>query len=68
MSETVIASIMYLIKKNKDVKIDYDKLIDEIFNKRIEDGSLKEYAITFAEYDRMKDILKKEKLYYDFLR
>ena len=68
MSETVIASIMYLIKKNKDVKIDYDRLIDEIFNKRVEDGSLKEYAITFAEYDRMKDILKKEKLYYDFLR
>ncbi len=68
LSETVIASIMYLIKKNKDVKIDYDKLIDGIFDNKEKDGFLKEYEITFSEYDEMRKILKKEKLYYDFLR
>ncbi len=68
LSETVIASIMYLIKQNKDAKIDYDKLIDGLFDKKEKEGELKEYNITFNEYDQMRKILKKEKLYYDFLR
>lgn len=68
LSETVIASIMYLIKQNKDAKIDYDKLIDNLFDKKEAGGELKDYAVTFMEYDRMRAILKKEKLYYDFLR
>ncbi|MBR1642594.1 MAG: hypothetical protein IJ683_09760 [Butyrivibrio sp.] len=68
LSETVIASIMYLIKQNKDAKIDYDKLIDNLFDKKEAGGELKDYAVTFIEYDRMRAILKKEKLYYDFLR
>ena len=68
LSETVIASIMYLLKQNKDVKIDYDKLIDDLFDKKEKEGDLKNYAITFYEYDQMRKILKKEKLYYDFLR
>lgn len=68
VSETVIASIMYLIKKNKDMKIDYDQLIDKIFDKKQIEGELKSYDVTFREYDQMRKILKKEKLYYDFLR
>ena len=68
VSETVIASIMYLIKKNKDIKIDYDQLIDKIFDKKQIEGELKSYDVTFREYDQMRKILKKEKLYYDFLR
>ena len=68
VSETVIASIMYLIKKNKDMKIDYDQLIDKIFDKKENEGELKSYDVTFREYDQMRKILKKEKLYYDFLR
>ena len=68
MSQTVIASIMYLIKKNKDVKIDYDKLIEGIFNNKSADEGLRNYSVTYSDYAKMKDILKKEKLYYDFLR
>ena len=68
LSETVIASIMYLIKKNKDAKIDYDKLIDGILDKKVSDGDLKDYAVTFRDFDKMRALLKKEKLYYDFLR
>ena len=68
LTETVISSIMYLIKKNKDAKIDYDQLIDKVFDKKEADGELKNSDITFREYDQMKKILKKEKLYYDFLR
>jgi len=68
LSETVIASIMYLVRRNKEVKIDYDKLIDDLFDKKEKDGELKNFDITFYEYDQMRKILKKEKLYYDFLR
>ena len=68
LSETVIASIMYLIKQNKDAKIDYDKLIDGILDKKVTDGDLKDYAVTFRDFDKMRALLKKEKLYYDFLR
>ncbi len=68
LSETVIASIMYLIKQNKDAKIDYDKLIDGILDKKVSDGDLKDYAVTFRDFDKMRALLKKEKLYYDFLR
>ncbi|MBR4832105.1 MAG: hypothetical protein IKZ97_05725 [Butyrivibrio sp.] len=68
LSETVIASIMYLIKKDKDVKIDYDKLIDSVLDKKITEGQLKDFDVTFSEFDSMRKILKKENLYYDFLR
>jgi membrane-associated HD superfamily phosphohydrolase len=68
VTETVIASIMYLIKQNKDAKIDYDQLIDKVFEKKEADGELKNCDVTFREYEQMKKILKKEKLYYDFLR
>ena len=68
LSETVIASIMYLLKQNKDVKIDYDKLIDSILDKKVADGDLKDYDVTYREFDKMRGLLKKEKLYYDFLR
>ena len=68
LSETVIASIMYLIKQNKDAKIDYDKLIDSILDKKESDGDLRDYAVTFRDFDKMRALLKKEKLYYDFLR
>ncbi len=68
ISETVVASIMYMVKKDKDAKIDYDQMIDKIFDKKEADGELKSYNITYREYDQMRKILKKEKLYYDFLR
>ncbi len=68
ISETVITSIKDLINRNKNATIDYDKLIDDQFDGRLKDGSLKKYEVTFADYEKMRSILKKEKLYYDFLR
>ncbi len=68
LSETLIASIMYLIKKDKDVKINYDQLIDKILETKEKEGELNNYDVTFSELESMRKILKKEKLYYDFLR
>ena len=59
---------MYLLKKDKDAKIDYDNLIDSIIDKKVSDGELRDYDVTFRELEVMKKIMKKEKLYYDFLR
>ena len=68
MTETVIISIQQLFKQDKNAKIDYEKLIDDLFDKKISDGKLNDYNVTFREYEVMRKILKKEKLYYDFLR
>ncbi len=68
MTETVIISIQQLFKQDRNAKIDYEKLIDDLFDKKISDGKLNDYNVTFREYEVMRKILKKEKLYYDFLR
>ncbi len=68
LSETVIASIMYLLKKDENVDIDYDQLIDRIIDKKVDAGEINNYAVTFSELYQMRKILKKEKLYYGFLR
>ncbi len=68
MSDTLIASILYLFKKDKDAKIDYDDLIEKIFQHKTENKELYRYNISLYELEHMKNLMKKEKLYYDFLR
>jgi membrane-associated HD superfamily phosphohydrolase len=68
LSETVIASIMSLLKENKDANIDYEKLIDDLLDKKEQSGELKDYEVTYNEYFTIRKLIKKEKLYYDFLR
>ncbi len=68
MADAVISSILYLFEKKQDTKIDYAAVIETVFQKKWESGSLKNSELTFAEWTRMKKIFKEEKLYYDFLR
>ncbi len=68
MSDTIITSIMYLFQKDKKTNINYDELIDKVFIHKMENGELYHYNISLYELDRMKALMKKEKLYYDFLR
>lgn len=68
MADAVISSILYLFKKKQDTKTDYAAVIETVFQKKWESGSLKNSELTFAEWNRMKKIFKEEKLYYDFLR
>lgn len=67
-SDTVISSIQYLFSKNPQVVLDYDKLIDAIFKKKIESGIIDHSRISMGEIQEMKKILVEERLYYDFLR
>ena len=67
-ADTIISSICYLFEKDKEVQIDYEKLIPAVFKKKEESGIIKHSNITLRELEEMKKILLEEKLYYDFLR
>lgn len=67
-ADAVTASIMYVFTKEKNDTLDYDKIIDKVFFKRIDGGALNYCMITMQEITLMKKIFKEEKLYYDFLR
>lgn len=67
MANTVISTILYLLS-HKQEEMDYDRIIDTVFKKKLETGILKENEISMAEISVMKKLFKEEKLYYDFLR
>ncbi len=67
-SDTVITSISYLFSKDPQIEIDYPKIINGIFKKRVESGMIDQSNLTFWEFQEMKKILLEERLYYDFLR
>ena len=66
--DTIVSSLMYMFKKDKDTKVNYDDLIDRVFAHKLEAGELTHSELTMKEFDRMRALLKREKLYYDFLR
>ena len=68
LCETLIASIMYLFKSDRDKKLNVEELIDKIFANKLKDPEFHNNDISLYELDRMKELMKKEKLYYDFLR
>jgi hypothetical protein len=67
-SDTMISSIRYLFSKDAGAVLDYEKLIQAVFKKKLESGILNRCQISVGELEEMKKILMEEKLYYDFLR
>lgn len=67
-SDAVVSSIMYLFKKDPKMEIDYEQVIDTIFDKKMESGILNQCELTIMDFVRMKTVFREEKLYYDFLR
>ena len=67
-ADTMISSIDYLFSKDKNVQLDYQKLIQTIFKRKMESGILDHSEISLGDLQRMKKILVDERLYYDFLR
>lgn len=67
-ADTMISSISYLFKKNKEAVLDYDKLVETVFQKKISSGILNQSEISIGDLEQMKKILAGEQLYYDFLR
>lgn len=68
LADSIVTSIMFLIEKDSNTKIDYVQVIDVVFKKKLESGILAESTVTISEYSKMKKYFKEEELYYDFLR
>ena len=68
MCDTVVASLVYIFKKDQDAKVDYDDMIDRLFAHKTQEGVFSGCRATMRALQDMKALLKKEKLYYDFLR
>ena len=67
-SDTVISSIRYLFLKDKNIVIDYAKLIEAVFEKKLSSSAVTDSRISFEDINIMKKTLIDEKLFYDFLR
>lgn len=67
-SEAVLGAILLMLEKKPEGRLDFDRIIDAIFQKLLDDGSFDRCDITVEELRTMQGIFKEEKLYYDFLR
>jgi len=67
-AEAVVSSILFLMANDREAKLDYDKIIDTVFEKKQESDIFKDCQLSIGELNRMKKMFKEEKLYYDFLR
>ena len=68
LCEELVLSLTDIFSKNKDAQVNYSDVIDRILNSKLENYDFNESSITLKEYDKLSAALKKEKLYYDFLR
>ncbi len=67
-SATCMNTIQQLMAKSNGKGLDYDYIIDSMFKHFAEDGTFAKCEVTVREIEIMREIFKKEKLYYDFLR
>lgn len=67
-AEAVVSSILFLIANDREAKLDYDQIIDTVFEKKQESDIFKQCQLSIGELNQMKKMFKEEKLYYDFLR
>jgi hypothetical protein len=59
---------MSTFAENPQAQIDYGKLIDSVFQEKLETQELWCNEISLTQIREMKKIFTEEKLYYDFLR
>ena len=76
IADSVVSSIMYLIKKkqsgepvaeNEKEETDYDKVAIAIVRRKINSGILNDSDISLSDLGGLEKIYTGEKLYYDFL-
>ena len=66
--DTLVMAFQYVFHKNKDAKVSYDEMIDNVFLHKAEGTELMFSRMSLHDYHKMRELLKQEKLYYDFLR
>lgn len=67
-ADCIVTTILDAFKKDPKAELDYKQIIDSVFNKKMENGTLSESDISIAQMREMRKIFKAEQLYYDFLR
>lgn len=67
-ADAVVSMVLYIFSREPDKQPDYSQIVEVIFKKKQENGSLLNSSITIHELNVMQEIFVKEKLYYDFLR
>ena len=68
ISDTLISTLMKLFNQNSKIDVDYNKVIDSLFEKEYFISTLDDSDLTKKDYRNIKEIMKRERLYYDFLR
>ena len=67
-ADCIVSSILYLFEKDPKAELDYEQIVDTVFQKKLETDELWGNEISLAQICEMKKIFIEEKLYYDFLR
>lgn len=67
-ADAMISSVTFLLEKDKNAKLEYDKIANVVFQKQMESGVLKHCNITMDELTMLQKTFVEENLYYDFLR
>jgi len=68
ISDYFVKSIMFLIKEKAGVMPDWDKCVDYVFDKSLDENIFEQCAITVGELKTCMDLLKRDKMYYELLR
>ncbi len=68
LSDKLIATLMLIFSKNTNANIDYIEVIDAILQKPSIVEALSESDLSRSDLGKLESIMKKEVLYYDFLR
>lgn len=68
LSDKIISLIQEVFRKDKNVKIDYAEVYDTMLKKDFVIETLAESDLTFKDMRIIREIILKEKMYYDFLR
>ncbi len=68
ISDRFVASLQSILAKDPKAKINYENLYDTIINSESVKKSLSESSLTINDCRLLKEVVLREKLYYDFLR
>lgn len=68
ISDKFISTVMSVFSKDKNAKINYEELVETMFEKSFFVEALEDSDLSRKDFRLIKDIILKETLYYDFLR
>lgn len=66
--DSLVSSISYLFSQEPSAQLEYSPIINLVLKETIESGKINHSAVSFGEIQKIRRILLKEQLYYEFLR